>query len=270
MLLDDFILTQEPSDIYYLPEQSLDILAGEGAQGYWELEIQDDRAGAFDTNSPPVLLGWDLQFVFDNTNQVPIVVSGGIGQSNQFVPPGDIAWYQINVPSSASYATNLLLFASAPLNVWFDTNSPPTTNILLLSGTSGSVTLSTTNAANQLPPNIFAGQIYYLGVQNTGAVTVNYGIRVDFDVAGQGGSLHVSGVAASGGGTALKWTASVNAQFQVQWTDDLTQPWNTDTNIITSGDGNFSFTDTAPPGQMRFYRLVQISSGQGSPNGTSP
>ena len=148
------------------------------------MEIQDNRAGAFDTNSPPVLLGWDLQFVFDNTNQVPIVVSGGTGLNNQFVPPGDIAWYQINVPSSASYATNLLLFAGAPLNVWFDTNSPSTTNILLLSGTSGSVTLSTINAANpQPPPNIYAGQTYYLGVQNTNAVTVNYGIQVNFDVA---------------------------------------------------------------------------------------
>jgi subtilisin-like proprotein convertase family protein len=271
MLLDDFILTQEPGDLYYFPEQSLDILAGEGAAGDWQLEIQDDRAGAFDTNGPPVLLGWDLQFVFDNTNQVPTVVSGGIGQSNQFVPPGDIAWYQVKVPSSASYATNLLLFASAPLNVWFDTNSPSTTNILLLSGTSGSVTLSTTNAPyQQSPPAIYAGQTYYLGVQNTNAVTVNYGIQVNFNVAGQGGSLALSGVAASSGGTTLKWTASVNAQFQVQWTDDFTQPWNTDTNIITSSDGNFIFTDTAPPGQMRFYRLVQISSGQGGPLGTSP
>jgi subtilisin-like proprotein convertase family protein len=277
MLLDDFILTQEPGDLFYLPEQSLDILAGEGAAGDWQLEIQDDRAGAFDTNGPPVLLGWDLQFVFDNTNQVPTVVSGGTGLNNQFIPPGDIAWYQVNVPSSASYATNLLLFASAPLNVWFDTNNPPTTNIMLLpdatypSGTSGSVTLSTINAANpQLPPNIYSGQTYYLGVQNTNAITVNYGIQVNFDVAGQGSSLALSSVAASSSGTTLKWTASVNAQFQVQWTDDFTQPWNTYTNIITSSDGNFIFTDTAPPEQMRFYRLVQIPSGQGGPLGTSP
>ena len=71
------------------------------------------------------------------------------------------------------------------------------------------------------------------------------------------------GVAASGGGTTLKWTASAGAQFQVQWTDDLTQPWNTDPAVITSSDGNFTFTDdgsqTAPLGTARFYRLVQIS-----------
>ena len=50
----------------------------------------------------------------------------------------------------------------------------------------------------------------------------------------------------------------------------LAQPWNTDTNIITSSTGDFIFTDTVPPGQMRFYRLVQIPSGQGGPLGTSP
>jgi len=75
--------------------------------------------------------------------------------------------------------------------------------------------------------------------------------------------LLVSGITASGGGTTLKWTASPGAQFQMQWTDDLAQPWNTDTNVITSGNGNFTFTDdgsqTAPLGATRFYRLVQIS-----------
>ena len=70
--------------------------------------------------------------------------------------------------------------------------------------------------------------------------------------------LIISGVAASGSGTTLKWTASAGAQFQMQWTDNLTQPWNTDPKVITSSDGNFTFTDdgsqTAPPGTMRFYR----------------
>jgi hypothetical protein len=259
------------SNLYYLPEQTLDALAGKSGYGDWQLEVQDDRAGAYDSNSPPALVSWELQFVFDNTNAIPAVVSGGIGQTNQFIPAGGIAWYQINVPTTnANYATNRLLFASAPVKVWFDTNSSPMTNILLLSGTSGSVLLSTTNAANlQPPPNIYEGQIYYLGVQNPNAITVNYGVEVDFDHGNSTNStlpqLEFSGItaSASGGGTTLKWTASPSAQFQVQWKDDLTQPWNTDPVVIKSDDGNFTFTDdgsqTAPPGAMRFYRLVQIS-----------
>jgi subtilisin-like proprotein convertase family protein len=253
------------SNLYYLPEQSLDAVTGEGAYGNWQLEIQDDRAGAGLTNS---LVSWNLQFVFANTNAIPAVVGGGIGQTNQFIVPGGIAWYQVNVPTNANYATNWLLFASAPVNVWFDTNNPPTTNILLLNGTIGSKLLSTTTAANlQPPPNIYEGRTYYLGVQNPNAATVNYGVEVDFDHGNSTNStlpqLKFSGITASGGGTSLKWTASPTAQFQVQWTDNLSQPWNTDTSIITSEDGNFTFTDdgsqTAPLGVMRFYRLVQIS-----------
>ena len=253
------------SNLYYLPEQSLAAVTGESAYGNWQLEIQDDRAGAGLTNS---LVSWNLQFVFANTNAIPAVVGGGVGQTNQFIVPGGIAWYQVNVPTNANYATNWLLFASAPVNVWFDTNNPPTTNILLLNGTIGSKLLSTTTAANlQPPPNIYEGRTYYLGVQNPNAATVNYGVEVDFDHGNSTNSilpqLKFSGITASGGGTSLKWTASPTAQFQVQWTDNLSQPWNTDTSIITSEDGNFTFTDdgsqTAPLGVMRFYRLVQIS-----------
>ena len=43
------------SNLYYPPEQSLDAFTGAGGYGDWQLEIQDDRAGAYDSNSPPVL-----------------------------------------------------------------------------------------------------------------------------------------------------------------------------------------------------------------------
>ena len=270
MLLDGFLLTHVPGNLYYQPEQSLDAFTGENAYGDWLLEVQDDRAGAGLTNS---LVSWDLQFVFANTNAVPFVVRGGIGQSNQFIPAGGIAWYQINVPLTANFATNRLLFASAPVNVWFSTNVPPTiTNpasgdIDLMPGsTVGSKLLSTANPPDgnlQLPPNIYQGQTYYLGVQNMNGFTVNYGIEVDFDTATRRVHGLPLSVAASGSGTTMNWTASPSAQFQMQWKDDLTAPWNTAPTVITSGDGNFSFTDdgsqTAPLGTMRFYRLVQIS-----------
>jgi hypothetical protein len=272
MLLDDFTLTAVPNNIYYLPEQSLDTFTGKGAAGEWQLEVQDDRAGAAATNS---LVSWELQFVFANTNAVAANLFGGIGQSNQFLPAGDIAWYQISVPAAANFATNRLKFASAPVNVWFSTNVPPTitgtgdTN-LIAGSTGGSVLLSTTTTNSsdpnyQQPPSIYDGETYYLGVQNLNNLTVNYSIEVDFDQGNLGtpSSLRLSSVSESGSGTTLNWTASPTAQFEVQWTDDLSQPWNTDTNVITSSNGNFTFTDngsqTAPLGKMRFYRLKQIS-----------
>ena len=279
MLLDDFVLTQEPGDLYYLPEQSLAAFTGEGARGDWKLEIQDDRAGGFDTNSPPVLLSWDLQFVFANTNAVPTVIHGGTGLNNQFVPPNTLAWYQVTVPANAHFATNILWFASLPVNVWFSTNVPPSiTNsaggdynlVPDSTGNSGSPAVLSTATT----PFIVLGATYYLGVENTNAATVNYGIQVNFDVAGLGSSLTLSSVSAASSGTTLKWTAAADAQFQMQWADTLAQPWNTDSQIITSSDGNFIYTDdgsqTAPQGPMRFYRLVQISSGTGGFGGRSP
>ena len=101
MLLDDFTLTQVPGNLYYQPEESLSAFTGQSALGLWQLEIQDDRAGASLTNA---LVSWDLQFVFANTNAVPLVLSGGIGQTNQFIPAGSIAWYQVNVPANANFA----------------------------------------------------------------------------------------------------------------------------------------------------------------------
>jgi len=259
------------SNLYYLPEQSLDAFTGEGAYGDWQLEIQDDRAGAYDSNSPPALVSWDLQFVFANTNAIPAVVSGGLAQTN-FIPVDDIAWYQITVPADATMATNILRYATAPVNVWFSTNASPTiTNpgdVDLIPNSTGNIanlapaTLSTNTASW---PYIVSGGTYYLGVQNTNSSTVSYAIKVNFNGSTNEYSvpLLVSGITASGGGTTLKWTASPGAQFQMQWTDDLAQPWNTDTNVITSGNGNFTFTDdgsqTAPLGATRFYRLVQIS-----------
>ena len=50
MLLDNFVLTAMPGNLYHQPEQSLNAFTGKSAYGDWQLEIQDDRAGAGLTN----------------------------------------------------------------------------------------------------------------------------------------------------------------------------------------------------------------------------
>src|SRR5271165_4082044 len=88
------------SNLYYLPEQSLDPLVGTSAYGVWQLEIQDDRVGA--TNNA-VLESWQLQFVFANTNPAPTGINGGVTNS---IPPGGLSWYEVDVPVNADFATN--------------------------------------------------------------------------------------------------------------------------------------------------------------------
>ena len=179
-------ITQSNSDQYYQPEQDLSPLIGTSAYGTWTLEIQDDRVGA--TNQT-VLDSWQIQLVFANTNPVPAVI--GTGGVTNFIPAGGLAWYEVDVPFNADYATNTLTFATGPLNMWFSTNVPPTVtnpapvggDVMLLTGsTGGSVILGTNGSpANVNPPAyLVPGGTYYIGIQNPGVVTYQYGFQVNF------------------------------------------------------------------------------------------
>ncbi len=189
MFLDSFRVSatneiSSSSNLYYFPEQSLDPLIGTSAFGTWQLEIQDDRVGA--TNHA-VLDSWQLQIAFAQTNPVPANIGGGV---TNFIPPGGLAWYEVDVPTNADFATNILTFATGPLNMWYSTNVPPTiTNppgdVELLAGaTSGSRLLGTTGY-----PDIVPGGFDFIGIQNPGGVTIQYGFRVDFHLLGFGGPL---------------------------------------------------------------------------------
>jgi hypothetical protein len=61
-------------------------------------------------------------------------------------------------------------------------------------------------------------------------------------------------------GLNLQWMATTNDQFQVRWTTNLvpTITWTTFSNIITSTNGTFLFTDTNAPLVMKFYQLMLL------------
>ena len=278
-LLDDLVLTELPADLYYQAEQDISGLTGKRAYGTmanghpWQLEILDNRAGA---TNVATLLGWQLEFTFANTNLATssIVVSsasGGMEQSNT-VAAGGIDWYSFTVPTNASYATNLLLFSSLPVNVWFSANNPPTTTntgdidiIPNSTNNTASPYILSTNTASW--PYIITNGTYYLGVQNSNDVAVTYGIEVVFDHGNDSNSIYGSAVGfskvkASSSSVQLSWSAAAGAQYQVQWKTNLAAAWNTVTNPATATtNGVATFTDngaqTAPLGPMRFYRLVR-------------
>jgi len=206
-----------------------------------------------------------------NLTNVIVNTTNGVPQTNNILG-GSITWYQINVPTNADFATNQLLFAlQGPLNIWFDTNNLPTTNVFLFSGTNGSYTLSTTSA-----PPLVPGSTYYLGVQNTNGFSVTYGIEVDFHLVPPPGPILISSITPTNiGGTfgfLLTWYAPTNDLFMVQWARGITPPlsWNTFTNIITytsltptNGIGFFEFFDdgsqTGGFDPFRFYRLLLLT-----------
>ncbi|HEV2694505.1 MAG TPA: S8 family serine peptidase, partial [Verrucomicrobiae bacterium] len=195
MLLDSFTLTSSQyqtnyvtnivvttSNLYYQAEQSLLPLIGTGARGNWQLEALDNRAGA--TNPQPELVSWQLSFTFANTNfTIPIGnLNNGINQTN-FAPAGSLTWFAISVPTNAIAQTNTLIFASLPLNIWFSTNTPPTTN-------SPFGTEEQTNSLggivvvypNSTPLPMIPGTTNYLGVQNPNQFGATYAISVNFEL----------------------------------------------------------------------------------------
>jgi hypothetical protein len=166
--------------IYYLPEQSLEQLKGETAEGVWTLEVEDTRAGA--ATPAPALLGWTLELNLRRSVPAPLALTPSLPSTN-ILSPNQIQWFAVSVPPWASFATNRLLFAEPALNLLFNPAVPPTgTNLLdstlLLNSRAGVTVLSTNGAAFFVP-----GGRYFLGVQNTNSSTLNYALQVDFDVA---------------------------------------------------------------------------------------
>jgi len=217
-----------------------------------------------------------------NLNITPI--TGGSPETNTVAANG-VVYYSVSVPTNAIAASNLLIFATAPLNVWFDqTNLPQPANppdFLLLGGAFGGTSNILTGSST---PPLVPGQTYYVAVQNTNNLAVNYVFGVNFDLAAVVGPTNpiftVNIVHTNIGGTngfLLSWFAPTNDAFEVQETPSL-QPvtWNTFTNVVTyngpptTTNGLFTFFDDGtqyPFGPMRFYQVVLLSQSNTIPTG---
>jgi hypothetical protein len=168
------------SPTYYLPEEPLDVLKDTDAYGEWKLEMWDSRTGA--TNLV-ALDSWQLRFTFENIIPVPINLVHGVTRSNT-VPPGEIAYFTVDVPAWARFATNILTYASAPVNLLFNQYLPPTgTNVgdfKLLNNSVGGIGNPVLNLGST--PPLIPGARYYLGVQNPNSSSVVAALQVDFDI----------------------------------------------------------------------------------------
>jgi subtilisin-like proprotein convertase family protein len=188
MLLDSFAVNQQPpGNIYYLPEQAMSDLIGQSSAGTWTLEIRDARAGPLtDTNLLGQLVSWQMQFIYRATQPVSIPLNPFETGTN-VVPAGKTAYFTVDVPEWASYATNVLVSATAPVSVWFNQTNPPTggpndTELITPQvAPPAGIAVLVTNGINGLPP-LLPGQRYYLGVSNAGPAAATIALRVDFDI----------------------------------------------------------------------------------------
>ncbi|PYK96019.1 MAG: hypothetical protein DME19_21085, partial [Verrucomicrobia bacterium] len=74
--------------------------------------------------------------------------------------------------------------------------------------------------------------------------------------------INFTGLTMSPGGFVLNWTAAATEQFQVQYTTNLPPVWTTFTNVVTSANGDFTFSDDGSQigglSGFRFYRLLLL------------
>lgn len=188
ILLDSFSLEEAPeTNLYYLPEQTLDSLVGDSAGGDWTLQVWDNRTGA-DVPNLGQLVNWELSFVLASNALVAASLPPET-PVNSTVTPGQFVYYSVTVPAWAHEATNILVSSSEPVNLFYyaPTNVPDGNNPvdipMLLNQTSGSYVLMTNSPTFPLFP-LVPGQTYYLGVQDLGPLPASVTLQVNYDILG--------------------------------------------------------------------------------------
>lgn len=185
VMVDSFTLQEAAMPRYVFAEESLDIFRGENAYGTWQLEIWDSRTGATNQVS---LLDWQMQFVFI-TNTAS---ARGLSPCTPFtttIPPGVIAYYTVDVPPPARFATNFLFNASGPVSFYFNQTIPPGfggTNVgdnVFGNNVTDVTRVTSADGISYPPPTLLPGQRYYLAIENKGAFNVTYTLQVCFDLS---------------------------------------------------------------------------------------
>ncbi len=214
------------------------------------------------------------------TNSFHVIVLPGLvdGQpQTNIVAPNGTNWFLVHVPVNADIATNFLLFATAPVNLWFSTNVPPSTGNgtdfeLLTNSTGGSHAINTSSA-----PFLVPGSRYFLGVQNPNSFGVTNAVKVKFHLIPTVIYSITETNIAGANGFLITWFSPAGFQFHLQWTPGLA-PANwinfngviSDTTFIATANSEFQYFDdgsqTGGFGPTRFYRLLLLN----SPTNTAP
>jgi alpha-tubulin suppressor-like RCC1 family protein/subtilisin-like proprotein convertase family protein len=212
-LLDDLVLTELPANLYYQPEQDISGLVGERAYGTmasgnpWQLEILDNRAGATATNAP-VLLSWQLEFTFANTNII----------SPSAVAPFVLTEPATNIMATAATLNALVYPGGVATTLYFEygltTNSWIDSPGLLLTNN-----LNSTNYLSIDVTNLVPGSVYYFQAITTNSAGTNYGGILTFTAAQDSAPLAFTEPASAitGVGAQLNGFIAANGNPTLAW-----------------------------------------------------
>lgn len=193
VLIDAVLITETVNFNHYLTEDLLDPFEGENAGGNWELTVWDNRVGeALNAR----LINWTLDLVFANENPGCIPLMHAVPVTTT-IPGNSWQYYCVEVPRSASFATNVLFNPSGPVDLWWNQSGLPdggnfAGDVPFLTGSVDGVATLGTNGLDVVDggvplgftgtPTLRPGHRYYLGVSNSLAVAVDINIGVEFDL----------------------------------------------------------------------------------------
>jgi hypothetical protein len=259
----DHIQIRDTGKKYYFPEEPLAPLVGEPAFGPWKLEVWDSRLGAAASGTD--LISWRLNLTYVRTNPPLLRLTNHVPYVG-FVLSNDLRYFMVNVPCETAVVTNTLM-SLTPLgrvDLLFNQNAFPTGSepgdVALISNTASNIAVLTVGSY----PLTRSGP-YLLAVRNSNPALDNaFLLRVDIDCAASSSPFSPfiipKTVTFGPGGFTLTWFADPAAQFNVQYTDDLSGHWNSVPQPFVSETGEFSFTDdgtlTGGLSPQRFYRLL--------------
>ncbi|HEU5124491.1 MAG TPA: S8 family serine peptidase [Verrucomicrobiae bacterium] len=190
--LGGYVMERGPvSKVFYFPEESLQDLVAENSLGDWRLEIWDNRAGA--VVPVPQLLTWQLRFIFDKEIFPTTVLQHDVTVTNTIAPCQSV-YFSVDVPSWASYITNTLVSASAPVNVFVTTNNPAATDGTLVDGVALFDPMPTMGDFAVLNTNFVSTGRYYIQVENPCDNTTNatFAFKIEFNTTALSNAIPVT------------------------------------------------------------------------------
>ena len=181
---DDVLLVRYSVKEDILPEESLNEFIGESAAGNWRLEIWDDRVGG-ETNIPPELLSWQLQFDLTVTNRTPVPLTH-TNTLEGTVTEDETRYFVVHVPFTATEATiDIESHDGGLIDLYFNQTALPllgfTGDVQLQDDVNATPAQSIINTTTSTP-TLVPGQRFYLAIENDDITeTHDFEITVTFN-----------------------------------------------------------------------------------------
>jgi subtilisin family serine protease/subtilisin-like proprotein convertase family protein len=188
----------------------------------------------------------------------PLTLNVGL---NQTIQSNGIQYYVVNIDSNYCGVFFNSTNHNLPVNLLHYINYGRLPSTLDYAYTGTALPGGIPRAIGPLPTNYPGGE-WFIEVVNTNAVAMNFTMLVSTNscFAPIAPVIKVDISSYSTNGFLLRWDAPISEQYQVQYTDSLLPAnWQTIPDIVTSGTGNFIYTNIGVmTNAQRFYRLLRV------------